>query len=41
MAEADAAAALELIERNHPGAYPTLLDAAFMDRLRKAKLHVE
>lgn len=41
MAEIDARAALELIERNHPGADPSLGDAAFMERLRKARSHVE
>lgn len=41
MAESDARAALELIERNHPGADPSLGDAAFMERLRKARAHVE
>ena len=41
IAERDARAALELIERNHPGADPTLGDAAFMELLQKARAHVE
>lgn len=41
LAENDSRAALELIERNHPGADPTLLDQTFMERLNKARSHIE
>lgn len=41
LAEGDARAALELIERNHPGADASLHDAAFLDRLRIARSHME
>lgn len=41
LAEGDARAALELIERNHPGADPLLRDAAFLERLSVAKSHME
>lgn len=41
LAENDARAALELIERNHPGADPSLGDGAFMERLRKARSHLK
>lgn len=40
LAEIDSAAALVLIEQNHPGAHPDLGDAAFLERLATARRHV-
>ncbi|MCT2558986.1 S41 family peptidase [Tsuneonella sp. YG55] len=41
LAESDARAALELVERNHPGAEPSLNDTVFMTRLEDARANVE
>ena len=41
LARADVAAALELIEKHHPGAAPELGDRAFVDRLRTARANAE
>jgi hypothetical protein len=41
LAALDAAAALRLIEENHPGAAPSLGDHAFLDLLRSARTHVQ
>lgn len=41
LAEADARAAIELIQQNHPGAEPALGDLDFQDRLRRARAHVQ
>lgn len=41
LAEMDSRASLELIERNHPAAAPSLGDIDFQQRLRRARTHVE
>ena len=41
LAKADAAAALDLIERNHPGAAPELGDVRFQQALRDARANVQ
>jgi hypothetical protein len=40
LATVDSAAAIQLIERNHPGASPELGDRAFLERLAIARRHV-
>jgi hypothetical protein len=40
LAAADSAAALKLIEENHPGAAPELGDKQFLDMLARARTHV-